>query len=431
MKKSCCRFCNNELKHTFVDLGMSPVSNAYIKPENLQYKENFYPLHAYVCEKCFLVQLEEFESPEQIFNEEYAYFSSFSDSWLKHCKSYTDIISKKLNLSQNSKVVEIASNDGYLLQYFAEKNIPVLGVEPSSSVAEIAEEKGIRTITKFFGVKTANELVTSQENADLIIGNNVLAHVPDINDFVGGIKILLNENGSVTIEFPHLLNLINKNQFDTIYHEHFSYLSLYTVEKIFNYHGMDIYDVEELPTHGGSLRIYACHSGNMQKSQNVINLLSREKEFGLVDLNTYTHFSEKVKETKRKLLKHLIALKKTGKSIVGYGAAAKGNTLLNYCGIGNDFIDYVVDKSPYKQGLFLPGTHISIESPEKIAQTKPDYIFILPWNIKDEIICQLSYTKDWGCKFIVPIPEVYEIGAKEIMVSGLLKEAHKIKNSVS
>ncbi|KKP40272.1 MAG: methyltransferase-like protein [Candidatus Peregrinibacteria bacterium GW2011_GWC2_33_13] len=410
---------------------MSPVSNAYIKPENLQSKENFYPLHAYVCEKCFLVQLEEFESPEQIFNDEYAYFSSFSDSWLKHCKNYTDIISKKLNLSQNSKVVEIASNDGYLLQYFVEKNIPVLGVEPSSSVAKIAEEKGIKTVTKFFGVNTANELANIQEKADLIIGNNVLAHVPDINDFVGGIKILLKESGTVTIEFPHLLNLINKNQFDTIYHEHFSYLSLYTVEKIFNHHGMDIYDVEELPTHGGSLRIYACHLENMQKSKNVINLLSREKEFGLTDLITYTNFSEKVKETKRKLLKHLIELKKTGKSIVGYGAAAKGNTLLNYCGIGNDFIDYVVDKSPYKQGLFLPGTHISIESPEKITQTKPDYIFILPWNIKDEIINQLSYVKEWGCKFIVPIPEVYEIGTEEIMVSGLLQEAHKIKNSVS
>jgi len=430
MKKSCCRFCDNELKHTFVDLGMSPVSNAYIKPENLQAKENFYPLHAYVCEKCFLVQLEEFESPEQIFNEEYAYFSSFSDSWLKHCKNYTDMISEKLSLSQNSKVVEIASNDGYLLQYFAEKNIDVLGVEPSSSVAKIAEEKGIRTITKFFGVNTANELVTSQEKADLIIGNNVLAHVPDINDFVGGIKILLKENGSVTIEFPHLLNLINNNQFDTIYHEHFSYLSLCTVEKIFNHHGMDIYDVEELSTHGGSLRIYACHSGNKTKLQNIINLLSREKEFGLTDLNTYTNFSEKVKETKRKLLKHLIEIKNNRKSIVGYGAAAKGNTLLNYCGIGKDFIHYTSDKSPYKQGMSLPGTHIPIESPEKIAQTKPDYIFILPWNIKDEIINQLSYVKEWGCKFIVPIPEVYEIGAEEIMVSGLIQEAHKIKNSV-
>jgi len=431
MKQSCCRFCNNELKHTFVDLGMSPVSNANIKPENLQSKEKFYPLHAHVCEKCFLVQLEEFESPKQIFNDEYAYFSSFSESWLKHCKNYTNMISEKLSLSQKSKVIEIACNDGYLLQYFVEKNISVLGIEPSLNVAKAAESKGIRTIVKFFGVNTANELSDLQEKADLIIGNNVLAHVPDINDFVGGIKILLKETGTVTIEFPHLLNLINKNQFDTIYHEHFSYLSLYTVEKIFNYHGMDIYNVEELPTHGGSLRIYACHTGNMQKSQNVINLLAKEKEFGLTNLSTYTNFSEKVKETKRKLLKHLIEIKNQGKAIVGYGAAAKGNTLLNYCGIGKDFIGYVVDKSPYKQGLFLPGTHIPIESPEKISQTKPDYIFIIPWNIKDEIINQLSYTKEWGCRFIIPIPEVYEVGHEEIMVSGLLKEAHKIKNSVS
>ncbi|MFA6988626.1 MAG: class I SAM-dependent methyltransferase [Candidatus Gastranaerophilaceae bacterium] len=406
MKKSCCRFCNNELKHTFVDLGMSPVSNAYIKPENLQSKENFFPLRSYVCEKCFLVQLKDFETPEHIFNDEYAYFSSFSDSWLKHCKNYTDMICEKLSLSKNSKVIELASNDGYLLQYFAEKNIPVLGIEPSASVAKVAEEKGIRTLVKFFGVRTAQELSLKDEKADLIIGNNVLAHVPDINDFVGGIKILLKETGTVTIEFPHLLNLIRCNQFDTIYHEHFSYRSLISVFEIFAHHGMDIYDVEELPTHGGSLRIYGGNKGAIPITSRVKEMLAKEADFGLKDIDTYLQFSEKVKETKRKLLNFLIRLKNENKTIVGYGAAAKGNTLLNYCGIGNDFIDYTCDKSPYKQGMHLPGTHIPIKSPDKIAQTKPDYILILPWNIKDEVVNQLSYAKEWGCKFIVPIPEV-------------------------
>ncbi|OGI00325.1 MAG: SAM-dependent methyltransferase [Candidatus Melainabacteria bacterium GWF2_37_15] len=404
MKK--CRFCNTELINTFVDLEMSPVSNSYIKQENLQSRECFYPLHVYVCHECFLVQLEEIESHENIFNEEYAYFSSYSDSWLKHCKAYSDMISKKLDLANNSLVVEIASNDGYLLQYFKEKNIPVLGIEPSMSVAKVAQEKGVETIIDFFSQKMAQK---QDKKADLIAGNNVLAHVPDINDFVAGLKILLKNEGTITMEFPHLLNLIKYNQFDTIYHEHFSYLSLYTVQKIFNEHGLDIYDVEELPTHGGSLRIYACQSGTKSITNNILDLLNKEKGFGLQNLTTYSDFSEKVRETKRKLLEFLIQLKNSRKTVIGYGAAAKGNTLLNYCGIRQDFIDYVVDKSPHKQGLFLPGTHIPIYSPEKIVETKPDYILILPWNIKDEIIEQLSYIQEWGGRFIVPIPEVREV----------------------
>jgi len=429
--KSKCRFCQNELKETFINLGLSPISNAYIKEENLQFKENFYPLHSYICKNCLLVQLIDFESAEMHFNENYAYFSSFSESWLKHCSDYTDMIFEKLNLNSDSRVIELASNDGYLLQYFKNKNIQTLGIEPSASVAKASQDKGIDTLIEFFGSKLAKKLSKVGTKADLIVGNNVLAHVPDIGDFVKGVKILLKKNATVTMEFPHLLNLIKFNQFDTIYHEHFSYLSLLSIQKIFQNKGLDVYDVEELLTHGGSLRIYACHQGEKQIFERVNNLLKKEKDFGLDKISTYKNFGFKVKQLKRNILKALIEIKNKGKTIVGYGAAAKGNTLLNYCGIGNDFIDYVVDKSPYKQGLFLPGTHIPIESPEKISQTKPDYIFILPWNIKDEIISQLSYTKEWKCKFIVPIPEVYEIGAEEIMVSGLLQEAHKIKNSVS
>jgi len=404
MKK--CRFCSAELKNTFVDLGMSPVSNSYIRPENLQACECFYPLHVYVCGECFLVQLEEFESHRNIFSEEYAYFSSYSDSWLRHCCEYADMVCEKLALSENSLVIEIASNDGYLLQYFKEKNIPVLGVEPSASVAKVAQAKGIDTLIEFFDEKLAINL---GKKADLVAGNNVLAHVPDINGFVAGLKLVLKDEGAVTMEFPHLLNLIKHNQFDTIYHEHFSYLSLYTVQKIFKKHGLDVYDVEELPTHGGSLRIYACHTGKKDINKNVSAILTKENDFGLKDLATYSGFSEKVKETKRKLLEYLIKLKNEGKSIIGYGAAAKGNTLLNYCGIRQDFLDYVVDKSPHKQGLFLPGTHLPVYPPEKIAETRPDYILILPWNIREEIAQQLSYTSQWGCRFIVPIPEVSEI----------------------
>lgn len=417
MKDKKCRFCCNNLKYTFIDLGMSPVSNAYIKREALQHKENIYPLHAYVCEKCFLVQLEEFETPDQIFSNNYAYFSSFSQSWLDHCKKYVSMIIKKLSLTENSKVIEIASNDGYLLQYFVKNNIPVLGIEPSLSVAQVAESKGINTLNDFFRVKIANKLKEKNEKADLIIGNNVLAHVPDINDFVAGIKVLLKDNGTVTLEFPHLLNLIEKNQFDTIYHEHFSYLSFYTANEIFKYHGLKLYDVEEIPTHGGSLRIYGAHIQDLTKniSQNVVNLLEKEEKFGIKNIDTYLNFDEKVKQIKKDLLEFLMKIKKEGKTIVGYGAPAKGNTLLNYCNIKNDLIDYTVDKNTFKQNLYLPGTHIPIFPPEKISETKPDYILILPWNLKDEIISQMSFVTNWGAKFIIPIPEITEFDPEKVL----------------
>lgn len=404
-----CRFCSSTLKTDFADLGMSPISNAYVKKEDLNKKENFYPLHAYVCDKCFLVQLEELESAENIFCEDYAYFSSFSSSWLEHCKKYSDKITSELNLSSESKVIEIASNDGYLLQYFKEKNISVLGIEPSASVANAAFKKSIETKIEFFGVECAKNLEKENIKADLIIGNNVLAHVPDIKDFVGGLSVLLKENGTITMEFPHLLNLINLNQFDTIYQEHFSYLSLLFVQKLFNSFNLDIYDVEELNTHGGSLRIYACHKGVYDITQRVFEIHKKEENNGLYKIETYQKYNEKVKETKRNLLTYLIEIKKSGKSIIGYGAPAKGNTLLNYCGIGKDFLDYTVDMSPHKQGMYLPGTHIPIKSPELIKETKPDYILILPWNLKDEITEQLAFVKEWGCKFIVPIPEVSEV----------------------
>ena len=408
MNDKKCQFCQNPLSHTFVNLGMSPLSNGFLKSEQLNKAEKFYPLHTYVCEKCLLVQLEEFESPDHIFAHDYAYFSSYSDSWLKHSKTYTDLMVEKFKFNTKSLVIEIASNDGYLLQYFQEKRIPVLGIEPAENVAKVAETKGIRTIVKFFGIQTAKELVSQGIQSDLLLGNNVLAHVPNINDFVAGMKIVLKPEGIITMEFPHLLQLMQQNQFDTIYHEHFSYLSFVTVEKIFAHHGLILFDVESLPTHGGSLRIYAKHRENdkLQISQGVVKLKELEKQKGLSDLQTYLSFSQKVQETKRKLLNFLIQLKMDGKTIVGYGAAAKGNTLLNYCGIRADFIDYTCDRSPHKQGKFLPGTHIPIYSPDKIAETKPDYVLILPWNLKDEISTQLSYIREWGGKFIVPIPEV-------------------------
>lgn len=402
-----CRFCQQKLEQTFVDLGMSPLANAYLKPELLQAAEKFYPLHTYVCSNCYLVQLEEFESPEHIFGD-YAYFSSFSKTWLKHVASYTKEILEHFAIDSNSLVVEVASNDGYLLQYFQAENIPVLGIEPAANIAKVAQSKGIKTVVKFFGCTTAQELINAGYQADLLIANNVLAHVPDLNDFVGGIKTILKSTGLITIEFPHLLNLINKNQFDTIYHEHFSYFSLLTVEKIFNHHGLKIFDVEEIVTHGGSLRIYACHQEDTTKrsSLRLENLKKREQEAGLDDLVTYSLFSEQVKATKRKLLSFLIDAKEKGKSIVAYGAPAKGNTLLNYCGIRRDFIDFTVDISPHKQGLYLPGTHIKIEPPDKIREVQPDYVLILPWNIKDEISQQMADIKNWGGKFVVPIPEV-------------------------
>ena len=404
---SRCRFCGSELKHTFVDLGMSPLSESYLAVEQLNKMEQFYPLHVYVCDRCFLVQLEEYVSPKDIFTE-YAYFSSYSDSWLKHAKDYTDMIVKRFALNEQSHVVELASNDGYLLQYFVQKGIPVLGIEPAANVARSAIEKGIPTVVKFFGGKLAIDMAAEGKRADLIVGNNVLAQVPGLNDFVKGMKILLKPQGVITMEFPHLMRLMDENQFDTIYHEHFSYFSFIAVEKIFAAHGLTLFDVDELPTHGGSLRIYARHNEDSSKpaTQKIKELKDREEFCGFTRLEPYFSFSEKVKDTKRKLLEFLIGAKREGKCIAGYGAPGKGNTLLNYCGIRTDFLDYTVDRNPYKHGKFTPGTHIPIFAPDKIKETKPDYLLILPWNLKEEITKQMSYIREWGGQFIVPIPQV-------------------------
>ena len=406
-KHKNCRFCNSQLRHIFVSLGSSPLSNGYLSKEQLQEREVFYPLEVYVCENCFLVQLQAFEAPANIFSD-YAYFSSYSDTWLKHAQDYVEKIIPFLNIDKNSFVVEVASNDGYLLQYFAAKGIPVLGIEPARNVAEIARQKNIPTETSFFGVELANRLVSESKSADLILGNNVLAHVPDINDFVAGLKIILKPNGVITMEFPHLMNLVDKVQFDTIYHEHFSYFSFLTVKKIFESHGLTIFDVQELTTHGGSLRIYARHADNQARkiSPQVFELKQREIKAGYVSIEFYLNFKDKVKQAKRDILDFLISAKRENKVIVGYGAPAKGNTLLNYCGIRDDFIDYTVDRSPHKQGRYLPGTHIFIDKPEKIRETRPDYVFIFPWNIKDEVMEQMSFIRQWGGKFVIPIPKI-------------------------
>ena len=400
-------FCGTKLQHTFVDLGMSPLCESYVTREHLNKMEPFYPLHAYVCSKCFLVQLDEYVSPEHIFTE-YAYFSSYAESWVQHMKRYADMISDRLHLDTKSLVVELASNDGYLLQHFVARKIPVLGVEPAANIAKVAVEKGIPTLVKFFGVKTATEMAAEGRMADLVCGANVLAQVPDVNDFVEGIRLILKPRGVVTIEFPHLMRLMEENQFDTIYHEHFSYFSLIAAEKIFAAHGLTIFDVDELPTHGGSLRIYARHANDSTQpvGERVVELRDQEVKAGFTKLDLYSTFTERVKVTKRKLLEFLINAKREGKTIAGYGAPGKGNTLLNYCGIRTDFIDYTVDKNTYKQGKYLPGTHIPIHHPDMIRQTKPDFVFILPWNFKDEIMGQISYIREWGGKFVVPIPEV-------------------------
>jgi 2-polyprenyl-3-methyl-5-hydroxy-6-metoxy-1,4-benzoquinol methylase len=386
---------------------MSPLANSYLKVDELQQMEPFYPLHTYVCGACYLVQLQEFESPEDIFSD-YAYFSSYSDSWLKHADNYTQKMIERFGFGNQSQVIEIASNDGYLLQYFKEKGVPVLGIEPAENVAAAARDKGIPTISKFFGTGTASDLLSNSKRPDLLIGNNVLAHVPDLNDFVKGIKIILKPKGIVTMEFPHLMRLMDENQFDTIYHEHFSYFSFITVKKVLASHGLEIFDVDELPTHGGSLRIYASHKEDASKpvEQRVGDLLQKEEEQGFSNLEHYLTFGEKVKETKRKILDFLISVKRKGKSIAGYGAPAKGNTLLNYCGIGTDFIDYTVDRSPHKQDHYLPGVHIPIRHPDEIRKTKPDYLGILPWNLRDEIMEQMSHIREWGGQFVVMIPEV-------------------------
>jgi len=406
-KEPRCRFCASPLRFSLVDLGMSPLCESYVAADALNQMEPFYPLHVYVCDTCLLAQLEEYVSPEAIFTE-YAYFSSYADSWLKHSKAYTDQMVSRFGLNARSLVVEPASNDGYLLQYFVEKGIPVLGIEPARNVAKAAIEKGIPTLVEFFGEKLARELSGQGKQGDLILGNNVLAQVPGLNDFVKGMKVLLKPRGVITMEFPHLVRLMQENQFDTIYHEHFSYFSFLAVEKIFAAQGLTIFDVDELPTHGGSLRIYAKHAADMTKpiSRRADDLREREVAAGLRQMPTYAAFSEKVKETKRKLLDCLIRIKRDGKSICGYGAPGKGNTLLNYCGIRTDFLDFTVDRNPYKQGKFTPGTHIPILSPAKIEETRPDFVFILPWNFKDEIMDQMSFIRDWGGRFIVPIPEV-------------------------
>lgn len=403
-----CRHCNSELKLPLVDLGTAPPSNAYLTAQQLHGPELWFPLRVLVCESCWLVQTEDFTRADALFDADYAYFSCFSSSWLTHCERYVTNIIERFHLDHTSHVVEVAANDGYLLQYVRDRGIPCLGIEPTASTAAAARNKGIPIVEQFFGTDLAKQLANQGQQADLMVANNVLAHVPDINDFVAGFATLLKPQGIVTFEFPHLLRLIEETQFDTIYHEHFSYFSFATVEKIFAHHSLTLFDVEELTTHGGSLRIYGKHDDHekLAISDHVSLLKNKEHRAGLDKIETYLHFSEQVKASKRQLLSFLIEVKNTGKTIVGYGAPAKGNTLLNYCGIGTDFLDYTCDRSPHKQGLFLPGTHIPIYHPDKIAETKPDYILILPWNLKDEIRSQLSYIREWGGKFVVPIPVV-------------------------
>jgi hypothetical protein len=402
-----CRFCKTKLKHTFVNLGVSPLANSYIKEDQLYNAEPFYPLHAYVCDNCFLVQLAEFENPQHIFGD-YAYFSSYSESLLNHAKNYTRLMVDRFGFDRDSLVVEVASNDGYLLQYFKEMGVPILGIEPAENVAKVAQDAGIPTIGMFFGTETAQELASEEKHADLMIGNNVLAHVPDLNDFVAGFRILLKPRGIVTMEFPHLLQLMEDNLFDTIYHEHFSYFSFTTVQKVFAENSLALFDVQEIPTHGGSLRIYACHSSDESRmpSDNVRGLLEREKKFGLTDLQPYLSYGPKVRQAKLSILNFFIQEKAKRRIIAGYGAPAKGNTLLNYCGIGTDLVEYTVDRSPHKQAHYLPGSRIPIYPPDRVAETKPDYLVILPWNLKEEIMNQMSHIRQWGGKFVVLIPEV-------------------------
>lgn len=406
-----CRFCESPLTHSFIDLGMSPLCQDHVKPAETGRMEPFYPLHAYVCTNCFLVQLEEIVPPSELFND-YAYFSSYSDSWLQHAKRYADAMHERFHLGADTLVAEVASNDGYLLQFFKEKQIPVLGVEPAANVAAAAIEKGIRTEIVFFGRKAAHELSLRYGKADLLVGNNVLAHVPDINDFVEGLRLFLKPGGVVTMEFPHLLSLVRNNEFDTIYHEHFSYFSFTTVETIFRHHGLVLFDVDELPTHGGSIRIYARHKEDAGKpiTERVEMMKALEQDAGMLTLAFYDGFAETVRETKRRILEFMITAKRQGKRIAGYGAPGKGNTLLNYCGIRTDFIDFTVDRSPHKQNNFLPGTLIPILHPDEIKASRPDYVFILPWNLKEEIMDAHAYIGEWGGKFVVPIPrlKIYE-----------------------
>lgn len=403
-----CRFCKTELEHEFIDLYNAPASNSFLTPQQLNEPETFYPLRVFVCHNCFLVQVDEYQSSEAIFNSEYVYFSSYSTSWLEHSKKYVEAMTSRFSLNEASLVVEIASNDGYLLQYFVEKEVPVMGIEPTANTAEAARQKGVPTITEFFGTKLASRLVAEGKQADLFLGNNVLAHVPDIVDLIAGMKIILKPEGVITMEFPHLVQLINNNQFDTIYHEHFSYLSFYTIKAIFSSQGLELFDVEEIPTHGGSLRIYAKHADNavQQVTPNVQALLNKEMSYGITDLAYYKGFQQRALEVKLDLLSFLIQQKREGKKVAAYGAAAKGNTLLNYSGVKHDLIDFVVDANPSKQGKLLPASHIPVVNEAMLKETKPPYVIILPWNIRDEITRQLHYIREWGGQFVVFIPKL-------------------------
>ena len=402
-----CRFCGAGLERTFVDLGMSPLCETYPSADDLERGEIYYPLHVYVCDRCFLVQLGEYETPENIFTD-YPYFSSYSDSWLQHAESYCNKMMTGLGLGGQSLVVEVASNDGYLLQYFVRRHVPVLGIEPAANVAKVAVEKGVPTLVEFFGTQLAKRLAGEGRRADLVVGNNVLAQVPNLNDFVEGLKVLLKPDGVLTLEFPHLLRLIERNEFDTIYHEHFSYFSMFTTVRILEAHGLKVFHVEELPTHGGSLRVYACRaeSQKFDVRPSVAGLIAEETRAGLTSADGYGQFARKVKETKLALVDFLITAARQGKSVAGYGAPGKSATLLHYCGIGKDLIQFTVDRSPYKQGRFLPGSRIPIFHPDRIRQARPDYIIILPWNLKDEIIGQMEFIRDWGGRFVVPIPQL-------------------------
>ncbi|OAJ73905.1 SAM-dependent methyltransferase [Brevibacillus sp. SKDU10] len=406
MSDKICRFCHSLLTHTFLDLGVSPLANSFISPDRADDMEPFYPLHAYVCDKCFLVQVGQFESPDQIFNH-YLYFSSYSSSWLSHAQKYTEMAIARFHLHHHSQVIEIASNDGYLLQYFHKHNIRTLGIEPAKNLAKICNDKGIPTRADFFGERLAKQLVQEGYKGDLIVANNVLAHVPELHDFIAGLKILLQPNGIITIEFPHVLQLILGKQFDTIYHEHFSYFSLLSVQSILSSHELKVVDVEEIPTHGGSLRLFVKHSKDEEPIQpSVAKILEKEQAHGLHQLSTYLEFSKKVEQMKIDILSFFIKAHDMKKKIVGYGAPAKGNTLLHFCGIGKELLPYTVDQNPHKQGLILPGSRIPIKNPDEIQRTQPDFVLILPWNLKAEIMDECSYIRNWGGKFVVLVPEV-------------------------
>jgi hypothetical protein len=421
VKSFACRFCGTALEHRVVDLGMSPLCESYVSSAELDHVERFYPLHVYVCDRCFLVQLRQYVSREEIFTE-YAYFSGYSAAWVEHARAYVEMIRARLELGETDLVVELASNDGYLLQHFVGTGVPILGIDPAANVAAAAEERGVPTLVEFFGRETAQRLAADGRRASLVVGNNVLAQVPDLNDFVAGVNIVLRDEGTATFEFPHLLQLLDGLQYDTIYHEHFSYFSLGTIREILRAHGLDVYDVEELWTHGGSLRVYAQKSGGPRPTgDEVLRLLADEEREGLRSGERYALFAEKVKESKHALLDLLVSLRRDGKRVVGYGAPGKGNTLLNYCGIRTDFLDYTVDRNPYKHGLFTPGTHIPIHPVEQIAETRPDCLLVLPWNLIDEISSQLAYVGEWGGKLLVPIPLATVIepgdGARERLVA--------------